>query len=85
MYMCSYVKSASEKVMKLVENVKQAESLLTMDTSREQEYQLKQCRIHRMQNRAGRRLQVIRRLLAGAEVGLVHLESDKKLNACTPK
>ncbi|KAE9526767.1 hypothetical protein AGLY_013415 [Aphis glycines] len=79
----SYVKAASEKVLGLVDNVQHAENGLAADTYKERQVQQKLARTHRTLGRSRRRLQVIRRLLAGAEVGLVHLESSRMLSKCS--
>ncbi|XP_025208332.1 uncharacterized protein LOC112603799 [Melanaphis sacchari] len=79
----SYVKVASEKVLSLVDNVQHAENGLAADTYRERQVQQRLARTQRTLGRSRRRLQVIRRLLAGAEVGLVHLESSRVLSMCS--
>ncbi|XP_026811306.1 uncharacterized protein LOC113552659 [Rhopalosiphum maidis] len=79
----NYVKAASEKVLGLVDNVRHAENVQAADTYRERQVQQRLARTHRTLGRSRRRLQVIHRLLAGAEVGLVHLESSKMLSKCS--
>uniref|UniRef100_A0A2S2PR17 Uncharacterized protein n=1 Tax=Schizaphis graminum TaxID=13262 RepID=A0A2S2PR17_SCHGA len=79
----NYVKAASEKVLGLVDNVRHAENVQAADTYRERQVQQRLARTHRTLGKSRRRLQVIHRLLAGAEVGLVHLESSKMLSKCS--
>eukprot|EP00102_Acyrthosiphon_pisum_P026987 XP_016664197.1 PREDICTED: uncharacterized protein LOC100570137 [Acyrthosiphon pisum] len=79
----SYLKAASEKVLGVVDNLQHTEKGLAVNTSRERQVQQRIARDHRTQARSRRKLQTIRRLLAGAEVGLVHIESSRTLNRCS--
>ncbi|KAL5242762.1 hypothetical protein ACI65C_010172 [Semiaphis heraclei] len=79
----SYLKAASDRVLGMVDNVQHFEKGLAANTSRERQIQQRLARDHRTQGRSRRKLQAIRRLLAGAEVGLVHIESSRTLNKCS--
>jgi len=76
------MRTVESRLLQLVDNVQNTKGKLTDDSSREQQIQRRLSPMNRTLDRTGRRLQVIRRLLAGAEVGLVHMESIMKLGAC---
>lgn len=78
----SYMKVATEKVMRLVDNVQHIDNRLASNALRERQNQDQLALTYRTLSQSGLRLQVIRRLLAGAEAGLVHMESNRKLKLC---
>lgn len=75
----SYLQESTDKVLRLVEIKRHNADAINSDAGRERQTQQRLLQGYQTLNRYGRRLQVIRRLLAGAHVGLMHMESNKKL------